>query len=152
MRWTNTFIPTLREDPQDAEAISHKLMVRAGLIRKLTAGAYSYLPLGFKALKKAENIVREEINKAGAVELLMPALHPTELWKKTGRYEVMGDVLIKYKDRHGKEIALGPTHEEIITDLVAKELNSYKNLPKTLYQIQTKSKSFSLARRSILTN
>jgi len=138
MRWTKTLIPTLREDPQDAEAISHKLMVRAALIRKLTAGVYSYLPLGLKALRKAENIVREEMNKKGAIELLMPALHPVELWKKTGRYDVMGDVLIKYKDRHGKEVALGPTHEEIITSLVAREINSYKNLPKTLYQIQTK--------------
>jgi len=138
MRWTKTLIPTLREDPQDAEAVSHKLMMRAGLVRKLASGTYSYLPLGFKALKKAERIIREEMSNAGALEVLLPALHPVELWKKTGRYEAMGDVLIKYKDRHGKETALGPTHEEIITDLVAKEISSYKNLPKTLYQIQTK--------------
>ncbi|MFC1576137.1 proline--tRNA ligase [Candidatus Omnitrophota bacterium] len=138
MRWSKTLIPTLREDPQDAEAISHKLMVRAALIRKLTAGAYTYLPLGLRALKKAERIVREEMNRAGAVELLMPALQPVELWKKTGRYDVLGEVLIQYKDRHGKLVALGPTHEEIITDLVSKEINSYKNIPRTLYQIQTK--------------
>ncbi|MBD3380262.1 MAG: proline--tRNA ligase [Candidatus Omnitrophica bacterium] len=138
MRWSNTFIPTLREDPQDAEAVSHKLMVRAGLIRRLTAGAYTYLPLGYKILRKAENIVREEMNAAGASELLMPALQPVELWKKTGRYEDIGDVMIKFQDRHGKEVALGPTHEEIITDLVSGEIRSYKDLPLTLYQIQNK--------------
>jgi len=138
MRWTQTLIPTLREDPQDAEAISHRLMVRAALIRKLTAGAYTYLPLGYRILSKVEGIIREEMNNAGGIELMMPALHPVELWKKTGRYEVLGDVLIRYKDRHGKEVALGPTHEEIITSLVAKEIKSYKDLPKTLYQIQTK--------------
>jgi prolyl-tRNA synthetase len=132
------FIPTLKEDPQEAEAVSHKLMVRAGLIRRLTAGAYTYLPMGFKALKKAESIVREEMNRGGAVELLMPALQPSELWRKTGRYDDMGDVMIKYKDRHGKEIALGPTHEEVVTDLVAGEVRSYKDLPLILYQIQTK--------------
>jgi prolyl-tRNA synthetase len=138
MRWSKTFIATLRDDPQDAEAVSHKLMVRASLIRRLSAGAYSYLPLGFRALKKAESIVREEMNAAGAAELLMPALQPVELWKKTGRLAVMGEVMIRFKDRHGKEVALGPTHEEVITDLVAKEIRSYKQLPKTLYQIQTK--------------
>ena len=138
MRWSNTFIPTLKEDPQEAEAVSHKLMVRAGLVRRLAAGAYTYLPLGYKILKKAENIVREEMNKAGAIELLMPALQPVDLWKKTGRYEDIGDVMIKYKDRHGREVALGPTHEEIITDLVSREVHSYKDLPLTLYQIQTK--------------
>jgi len=138
MRWTNAFIPTLKEDPAEAEAVSHKLMMRAGFIRRLTAGAYTYLPLGWKILKKAEEIIREEINSAGAQELLMPALHPIELWKQTGRYDVMGDVMIKFKDRHGKEIALGPTHEEIVTDLVSKEIRSYKDLPIILYQIQTK--------------
>ncbi|MGB3056878.1 MAG: proline--tRNA ligase, partial [Candidatus Omnitrophota bacterium] len=138
MRWTSTFIPTLKEDPQEAEAVSHKLMVRAGLIRRLTAGAYIYLPIGYKSLKKAENIVREEMDRAGAAELLMPAIQPPELWKKTGRYDEMGDVMIKYKNRHGKEIALGPTHEEVVTDIVAKEVRSYKDLPLILYQIQTK--------------
>ncbi|MDP8258141.1 MAG: proline--tRNA ligase [Candidatus Aadella gelida] len=138
MRWSKAFIPTLKENPQEAEAVSHKLMMRAGLIRRLTAGAYAYLPMGHKALKKAENIIREEMEKAGAVELLMPALQPPELWKRTGRYDDMGDVMIKFIDRHGKEIALGPTHEEIITSLVASEMRSYKDLPLVLYQIQTK--------------
>jgi prolyl-tRNA synthetase len=138
MRWTNTFIPTVKENPQEAEAVSHILMVRAGLIRRLTAGAYSYLPLGFKALKKAEKIVREEMDSAGAIELLMPALQPVDLWKRTGRYDVIGDVMIKFTDRHGREVALGPTHEEIITDIVSKEIRSYKDLPVTLYQIQNK--------------
>ena len=138
MRWKETFIPTIKEDPQDAEAVSHKLMIRAGLVRRLTAGSYIYLPMGKKILEKASNIVREEMNAAGAVELLMPALHPVELWRKTGRYDDMGDVMIKFKDRHGKEMALGPTHEEIITDLASKEIRSYKDLPVKLYQIQTK--------------
>jgi prolyl-tRNA synthetase len=150
MRWSRSFIPTLKEDPQEAEAVSHKLMVRAGLIRRLTAGAYTYLPMGYKALWKAENIVREEMNAAGAVELLMPALQPPELWKKTGRYDVMGDVLIKYTDRHGKEIALGPTHEEVITDLVAREVRSYKDLPLILYQIQTKFRDEVRARFGVI--
>ncbi|HPN73559.1 MAG TPA: proline--tRNA ligase, partial [Candidatus Omnitrophota bacterium] len=138
MRWKETFIPTVKEDPQDAEAVSHKLMVRAGLIRRLTSGAYIYLPMGKKILEKASAIVREEMNKAGAVELLMPALHPVELWKKTGRYDDMGEVMIRFEDRHGREVALGPTHEEIVTDLVSREIRSYKDLPITLYQVQTK--------------
>jgi len=138
MKWTQTLIPTLKETPQDAEAKSHILMVRAGLIRKITSGAYSYLPLGLRVLQKVENIVREEMNKAGALELLLPALQPPELWKKTGRYEALGEVLIKFIDRHKKEVLLGPTHEEIITSLAANEIRSYKQLPITLYQIQTK--------------
>ena len=137
MRWSQCFLPTLREDPKDSEAISHKLMVRAGLIRRLGSGAYSYLPFGFRALHKAVAIVREEMNRAGAQELLMPAMQPVELWKTTGRYEVLGDVLIRFKDRTGKEVALGPTHEEVVTDLL-KEVRSYKQLPLTVYQIQTK--------------
>ena len=138
MRWSNSFIPTIKEDPQDAEAVSHKLMVRAGLIRRLTSGAYIYLPMGYKILRKASDIVREEMDRAGAVELLMPAIQPPELWKKTGRYDDIGDVMIKYTDRHGREMALGPTHEEVVTDLVSKEIRSYKDLPVILYQIQTK--------------
>jgi len=138
MRWSKTFIPTLKEDPQDAEAASHKLMVRAGLIRRLTAGAYSYLPLGYRILKKTEQIIREEMDRAGAIELLLPALQPVELWKKTGRYDVIGDVMIKFVDRHGRETALGPTHEEIITDMVSREVRSYKDLPLIFYQIQNK--------------
>ncbi|MBL7071137.1 MAG: proline--tRNA ligase [Candidatus Omnitrophica bacterium] len=138
MRMTQAFIRTLKEDPSDAEVISHKLMMRAGLIRKLGSGAYTYLPLGFKVLKKVEGIVREEMDRSGAQELLMPAIHPRELWEKTGRYELLGDILIKYKDRHGRDLLLGPTHEEVITDLAAKEIHSYRDLPVTLYQIQTK--------------
>jgi len=138
MRWTRSFIPTLKENPQEAEAVSHRLMVRAGLIRRLTAGAYTYLPMGYRSLSKAQNIIREEMERAGAVELLMPALQPPEIWKRTGRYEDIGDVMIKYRDRHGKEVVLGPTHEEVITDLLAGEVRSYKDLPLVLYQIQTK--------------
>ena len=138
MRWTNALIPTLKEDPQDAEVISHKLMIRAALVRKLFSGAYSYLPLGLKVLQKVSNIIREEMNSKGAQEVLLPAMHPPELWKKTGRYELLGQVLIKFKDRHNKELVLGPTHEEIITDLVANNIKSYKDLPLILYQIQTK--------------
>ena len=138
MRWTKSLIPTLKEDPQDAEVISHKLMIRAALVRKLFSGAYSYLPLGLKVLQKISNIIREEMNSKGAQEVLLPAMHPPELWKKTGRYELLGAVLIKFKDRHNKELVLGPTHEEIITDLVANNIKSYKDLPLILYQIQTK--------------
>ncbi len=138
MKWTQSFIPTLKEDPQDAEVLSHKLMIRGGFIRKLAAGAYSYLPLGVKTLHKIQNIIREELNSRGAQEVLLPAIHPPEIWKKTGRYDLLGSVLIKFKDRHGKECVLGPTHEEIITDLVAKNVKSYKELPLILYQIQTK--------------
>ena len=137
MRWSHYFLPTLREDPKDSDAVSHKLMVRAGLIRRLGSGAYSYLPFGLRALQKAAAIVREEMHRVGAQELLLPALQPVELWKATGRYEVLGDVLIRFKDRTGKEVALGPTHEEVVTDLL-RELRSYKQLPLTVYQIQTK--------------
>ncbi len=138
MRWTEALIPTLKEDPQEAEVISHKLMIRAALVRKLFSGAYSYLPLGLKVLQKVSDIIREEMNSKGAQEVLLPAMQPPELWKKTGRYELLGAVLIKFKDRHNKELVLGPTHEEIITDLVANNIKSYKDLPLTLYQIQTK--------------
>ncbi|MBF0493890.1 MAG: proline--tRNA ligase [Candidatus Omnitrophica bacterium] len=138
MRWSNAFIPTLKEEPQEAEAISHKLMMRAGLIRRLSAGAYTYLPFGYKVLEKATRIVAEEMNKTGAQQILMPALQPAELWKQTGRYDVIGEVMIKFNDRHGREVALGPTHEEVVTDLAKNEVRSYKDLPFTLYQIQTK--------------
>ncbi len=137
LRWSQLFVPTLREDPKDSDAVSYKLMMRAGLIRRLGAGAYTYLPFGFRALLKAAGIVREEMNKAGAQEILMPAMQPVELWKATGRYALLGDVLIRFKDRTGKEVALGPTHEEVVTDLV-KEIRSHRQLPITLYQIQTK--------------
>ena len=138
MRYSQAFIPTLKETPQDAEAISHKLMMRSGLIRKLISGAYSYLPLGFKVLKKIEEIVRQEMDTAGALEILMPALQPLELWQETGRDQTIGDELVKFKDRHGKDMVIGPTHEEVITDIARRELHSYKDLPKIIYQIQTK--------------
>ncbi len=135
---TRAFIPTLKENPADAEVVSHKLMIRAGLVRRLSAGAYIYLPLGLKVLQKVKNIIREEMNKAGAEEMLMPAIHPKELWDKTGRFDLLNDILMTYKDKSGKISVLGPTHEEIVTDLVAREIKSYRHLPKTLYQIQTK--------------
>lgn len=138
MRWSLAYIPTLRETPAEAEIISHRLMLRAGLMRKLSAGTYSYLPLGMRVLQKVTRIVREEMTRAGALEVLLPALQPSEIWKKSGRYEKMGTEMIRFKDRHGKEMVLGPTHEEVITDLIAGELRSYRDLPKALYQIQTK--------------
>ncbi|MFH0778600.1 MAG: proline--tRNA ligase, partial [Candidatus Eisenbacteria bacterium] len=138
MRWSKTFIPTLKEDPADAEIASHKLMVRAGLMRKLTSGVYTYLPLGLRSVKKVEEIVREEMNHTGALETLLPILHPAELWKESGRWDVYGKELMRPVDRHNREHALGPTHEEVITDLVRREVRSYKELPVTFYQIQTK--------------
>jgi len=137
MRWSQAFIPTLREDPKDADSISHKLMLRAGLIRRLGSGAYSYLPLGAAVLQRVIRIVREEMARAGAQEVLLPALQPMELWSRTGRDKLLGDVLIRFKDRTGKEMALGPTHEEVITTLVS-EVKSHRQLPLILYQIQTK--------------
>ncbi|MBI3851111.1 MAG: proline--tRNA ligase [Verrucomicrobia bacterium] len=138
MRWTQILIPTLRETPAEAEITSHKLLLRAGLVRKLTGGLYTFLPLGLRALRKVEQIIREEMNRAGAQEVLMPALQPLEIWQQSGRYETMRDVLFKVRDRAKKEWLLGPTHEEVITTLVAGEINSYRQLPKNFYQIQTK--------------
>ena len=138
MRWTQTLIPTLKETPAEAEIASHKLLLRAGLIRKLTGGLYTFMPLGLRALRKVEQIVREEMNRAGALELLMPALQPTDIWQQSGRYETAKDVLFKVRDRAKKEWVLGPTHEEVITTLVAGEINSYRQMPKNFYQIQTK--------------
>ena len=138
MRWTQTLIPTLKETPAEAEIVSHKLLLRAGLIRKLTGGLYTFMPLGLRALRKVEQIVREEMNRAGALELLMPALQPPEIWQQSGRYETARDVLFKVRDRAKKEWVLGPTHEEVITTLVAGEINSYRQMPKNFYQIQTK--------------
>src|SRR6476661_84774 len=138
MRWSQTLIPTLKETPAEAEIISHKLLLRAGLIRKLTGGLYTFLPLGLRALRKVEQIVREEMNRAGALELLMPALQPPEIWEKSGRYVTASEVFFKVRDRAKKEWILGPTHEEVITTLVAGEINSYRQLPKIFYQIQTK--------------
>lgn len=138
MRWSRTLIPTLREDPADAKTASHKLMIRAGLIRKLTAGVYTYLPLGLIALNKSANIVRQEMNRAGAQEILMPVLQPAELWQETGRLDAFSDLLCKFKDRNGNINVLGPTHEEVVTDIVRNHITSYQQLPITLYQIQTK--------------
>ncbi|MFH0887977.1 MAG: proline--tRNA ligase [Planctomycetota bacterium] len=138
MKWTNSLIPTVKEDPTEAESISHKLMLRAGLIRKLSAGTYSYLPLGFRVLNKVINIIREEMDRAGSLEVLLPALHPPELWEQTGRLKDFGDIIFKIKDRSGKLNLLGPTHEEIITSLISNEVSSYRQLPIIPYQIQTK--------------
>ncbi len=138
MFWTKTLIPTLKETPQEAESVSHKLMLRAGLIRMLLAGAYSYLPLGLRVLKNIETVIRQEMFNAGASELLLPALQPQELWVKSGRDKDIGEVMIRFTDRRGRHICLGPTHEEVITDLVRSYLSSYKQLPLVLYQIQTK--------------
>src|SRR5687767_10372693 len=138
MRWTQALIPTLKETPADAEIASHKLLLRAGLLRKLTGGLYTFLPLGLRALRKVEQIVREEMNRAGALEVLTPALQPTDIWQQSGRYDVMRDVLFKVRDRSKREWVLGPTHEEVITTLVAAELSSYRQLPKNFYQIQVK--------------
>ncbi len=138
MRWSRYFMPTSKEAPKDAETISHKLMFRAGLIDKTSSGVYTYLPAGYKVLRKVENIVREEMNKAGAVELLMPALQPATLWKESGRLDKMGEEMIRFTDRHKRVMIFGPTHEEVITDIVRRYVNSWKQLPVTLYQIQTK--------------
>lgn len=138
MRYSETFIPTKKETPSEAEVVSHQLMLRAGFMRRLTAGVYSYLPYGLAAIRKVENIVREEMNRAGALELTMPMVQPADLWKETGRYEKYGPELLRFHDRHDRESCLGPTHEEVITDIVRSELNSYRELPVNFYQIQTK--------------
>ena len=138
MRWSNTFIPTLKEIPADAEIISHQLLLRAGLVRKLTAGLYTFLPMGLRVLKKIEHIVREEMDRAGGIEVLMPALQPPEIWQQSGRYESAADVLYKVRDRAKKEWVLGPTHEEVVTTLAANEISSYRQLPRNFYQIQLK--------------
>jgi prolyl-tRNA synthetase len=138
MKWSQTLIPTLREAPADAEILSHRLLLRAGLVRKLAGGVYTFLPLGLRALRKVEQIVREEMNRAGALELLMPALQPPEIWQQSGRYETARDVLFKVKDNAGREWVLSPTAEEVITLLAAAEINSYRQLPKNFYQISVK--------------
>jgi len=138
MRWSKTLIPTLKEDPADAEVISHKLLVRAGFIRQISRGVYDYFPLAFRVIRKIEEIVREEMNRAGAQELLMPISSPAELWQESGRWEKYGKELIRFKDRNDRDFCLGPTHEEIVTDLVRRSVRSYRELPFNLYQIQTK--------------
>jgi len=138
MKASQTFLVTLKEAPADAEIVSHQLMVRAGLIRKLSAGIYNYLPLGLKVIRKVENIIREEMNRAGAIELLMPMVQPAELWQETGRWEKMGPELLRIKDRHERDYLIQPTSEEVITGLARSEIKSYKQLPVNFYQIQTK--------------
>lgn len=153
MRWSQTFIPTLKEVPSDAEIPSHQLMLRAGLIRQLMAGAYTYLPLGYRSVRKVEAIVREEMDAAGGAEIFMPALQPIDLFERTGRKDAFGDVLINFNIKRGDRqlhMALGPTHEEVVTDLMSKHLNSYKQLPLTVYQIQTKFRNEERPRFGVL--
>jgi len=138
MKTSQLLIPTIRENPGEAETASHRLMLRAGLIRKVAAGIYTYLPLGLRVIRKVEQIIREEMNRAGAQELLMPIASPAELWKETGRWDYYGKELLRFKDRHERDFCLGPTHEEVITDLFRREVRSYRQLPLNFYQIQTK--------------
>jgi len=138
MRYSQYFIPTVKETPSDAEVISHQLMLRSGMIRKLAAGIYNYLPMGLRAIRKVEAIVREEMNRAGAIEMLMPSVQPAELWKESGRWDFYGKELLRFKDRKDAEFCMGPTHEEVVTDLIRKEVRSYRQLPINLYQIQGK--------------
>ncbi|MDE2027775.1 MAG: proline--tRNA ligase, partial [Candidatus Omnitrophica bacterium] len=138
MYWSKYFIPTLKEVPAGTEAVSHRLSLRAGLVNMLTSGVYSYLPLGYRVLSRVENIIREEMNAIGCHELLMPALHPIDIWKKTGRDATLKEVMITFDNKKGQRMCLGPTHEEIITDIVRQFVKSYRQLPVTLYQIQTK--------------
>ena len=138
MLFSRLLIPTLKETPSEAEAISHKLLLRAGMIRKLASGIYNYLPLGLRVLRKVERIVREEMDRAGAQEVLMPAVQPAELWQESGRWQIYGKELLRFQDRHDRDCCFGPTHEEVITDLVRKEVHSYRQLPLNLYQIQMK--------------
>jgi prolyl-tRNA synthetase len=138
MRVSQFFLSTLKEAPADAEVVSHRLMLRAGLIRRLTSGVYTWMPLGLRVLRKVEAAIREEMNAAGAVELLMPAIQPAELWQESGRWEQYGPELLRIKDRHQRDFCFGPTHEEVVSDVVRREVKSYRQLPLNLYQIQTK--------------
>lgn len=138
MRASQFFLATLKEAPADAEIISHKLMLRAGLVKRLAGGIYTWMPLGLRTLRKVENVIREEMNRAGAIELLMPAVVPAELWQETGRWEMYGPELLRFKDRHQRDFVIGPTHEEVITDVARREVKSYRQLPLHLYQIQSK--------------
>ncbi len=138
MRFSKMYAKTLKETPKDAEVVSHQLMLRSGMIKKLASGIYTYLPLGYRALQKVEKITREEMDRAGSQELFMPVLQPAELWKETGRWDAMGPEMMRLQDRHGRDFILGPTHEEVITDIIRNDISSYKSLPLSLYQIQTK--------------
>src|ERR1043166_5200508 len=138
MKATQFFVSTLKEAPADAEVASHRLMMRAGMIKRLGAGIYTYMPMGLRVIRKVEGIIREEMNRAGAVELLMPVVQPAELWQETGRFESMGPELLRVKDRHERDFVIQPTSEEVITDIARQELRSYRALPKNVYHIQTK--------------
>src|SRR5712691_7426578 len=138
MRTSRYFLATLKEAPADADLVSHKLMVRAGLIRRLAGGIYTWMPLGLRVVRKVEAIVREEMNRAGAIELFMPAVQPAELWQESGRWQKYGPELLRLKDRHERDFCIGPTHEEVITDIARREIRSYRQLPVHFYQIQTK--------------
>ena len=138
MRSSKYFISTLKEAPADAEIVSHQLMLRAGLIKRLAGGIYTWMPLGLRVLRKVENIVREEMNRACAIELLMPAVQPAELWQESGRWDEYGPELLRFKDRHQRDYVVGPTHEEVMTDVVRREIKSYRQLPVHFYQVQMK--------------
>ena len=138
MRTSQYLLSTLKETPASAEVISHQLMLRAGLVRNVASGLYTWLPTGLKVLRKVENIVREEMERAGSLEVLMPMVQPADLWEESGRWEDYGPELLRINDRHNRSFVLGPTHEEVITKLVANEINSYKQLPLNVFQIQTK--------------
>src|SRR5436309_572488 len=138
MKATQFFVSTLKEAPADAEVMSHKLMMRAGFIKRLGAGIYNYMPMGLRVIRKVENIVREEMNRAGAIELLMPVVQPAELWQETGRFQTNGPELLRVKDRHDRDFVIQPTSEEVVTDIARQELRSYRALPKNFYHIQTK--------------
>ena len=150
MRWTRSLIPTLRDDPADAEAVSHKLMVRAGLVRQLAAGIYVYLPLGQRVIDKINAIVREEMNRIGGQEITMPVLHPAEIWQQTGRWDVIGGEMFRLKDRNGRDMCLGMTHEEVVAWVAAHEIRSYRDLPQIWYQIQTKERDEARPRSGVL--
>ncbi|MGH8700168.1 MAG: proline--tRNA ligase, partial [Burkholderiales bacterium] len=138
MRVSQFLLSTLKETPAEAEVVSHRLMLRAGLIRQLARGIYTWMPLGLRVLRKVERVVREEMNASGAIELVMPAVHPAELWQESGRWVEYGPELLRFKDRHQRDFCFGPTHEEVVSDLVRQEVRSYRQLPLNLYQIQTK--------------
>ena len=138
MRLSQYPINTTKETPAEAEVLSHQLMLRAGMIRRAAAGIYSWLPLGLRVVRKVENIIREEMNRAGALEILMPAVQPAELWQESGRWREYGPELLRLKDRHDRDFVVGPTHEEVVTDIARRELRSYRQLPVNFYQIQTK--------------
>src|SRR6478736_5839829 len=138
MKASQFFISTLKEAPADAEVVSHKLMMRAGFIKRLGAGIYSYMPMGLRVIRKVEAVIREEMNRAGAVELLMPVVQPAELWQESGRWDKMGPEMLRVKDRHDRDFILQPTSEEVITDIARQELRSYRQLPRNFFHIQTK--------------